>query len=79
MVTPFKHVLAEAMFAKNILLSVNGISPYLAVLGRYPRILSALEDAGLSAIDGKQGPHKHATRMRELAINTLVNAHAKER
>ena len=67
MTVPWKMVLAEAMFAKNILLSVNGISPYVALFGRFPRILECMESAGLSMIDDSHGPHKRVTPVREIA------------
>ena len=36
---PFPQILAEAVFAGNALLTVNGMTPYNAVLGRAPPIL----------------------------------------
>ena len=39
---PFKSVLAEATFAGNALLEVNGSSPYNAVCGRVPSILPGI-------------------------------------
>ena len=36
---PFRRILAETTFALNALSSVNGLSPYTAVLGRVPSLL----------------------------------------
>ena len=39
LVVPLQRILAEAVFALNAFTSVNGCSPYTAVLGRIPPIL----------------------------------------
>ena len=53
----WKAVIAEACFAKNVLTDVAGYSPFVAVFGRFPRLLTDLENAGLSQIDEDLGPH----------------------
>ena len=40
---PFALTLAESTFAKNVLLSVDGASPYNALYGRVPRMLIDFE------------------------------------
>ena len=47
---PFEVVLAEAVFARNAVLTVNGSTPYNAVYRRVPRILP-----GIDQIDGPPG------------------------
>ena len=55
----------------------------LPFFGRYPNILSDLESAGQSALTDTDGnalnASRHAIRLRELAIETIVQAHAAER
>ena len=60
-----QRMLAEAVYAKNIMTSVHGVSPYVALYGRYPSILKEMEDSGLSQMDDSSGTHKHASRLRE--------------
>ena len=36
---PFLHVLSEAVFCGNAMISINGSTPYNAVYGRVPRLL----------------------------------------
>ena len=45
---PFPQVLAEAVFAGNALLTVNGMTPYNAVLGRTSPILPGLKSIRIS-------------------------------
>ena len=56
------RMLAEAVYAKNIMTSIHGVSPYVALYGRHPSILKEMEDSGLSLVDDSSGTHKHATR-----------------
>jgi hypothetical protein len=76
---PFTEIVAESVFAKNSLSYINGISPYMAVLGRQPRMLCDLESAGLSMLRDDSGPARHATRLREIAIATMVESTSQER
>jgi hypothetical protein len=78
-----EDALAEATFAKNVMLQVHGTTPYLALFGRYPQILSDLETSGQSALTDSEGgllnASRHAVRLRELAVETIIQAHAAER
>ena len=72
-------MLAEAVYAKNIMTSVHGVSPYVALYGRYPSILKEMEDSGLSLIDDSSGTHKHASRLRELALASIIEGVSQDR
>lgn len=80
---PFEHVLSECVLAKNIMLSVDGSSPYHALYGRVPRLLLDFEKvAGASAEDavgGLPGISRHSQRVREIAVGTMVSASAQRR
>lgn len=55
------------------------MSPYVAVYGRHPSILKEMEDAGLSLVDDSSGTHKHATRLRELALASIIEGISQDR
>ena len=74
-----QRMLAEAVYAKNIMTSVHGVSPYVALYGRYPAILKEMEDSGLSLVDDSSGTHKHATRLRELAMSSIIEGVSQDR
>ena len=74
-----RRMISEAIYAKNIMTSIHGTSPYVALFGRYPAILSEMEDAGLSAVDDESGTHKHSTRLRELALAGIVEGVSQDR
>ena len=74
---PFVRVVAEATFALNALTSVNGMSPYTAVLGRVPAMLPC-DDTLLSDRTGSE-PSKHSFRLRELAVQAIAEGTARER
>lgn len=74
-----QRMLAEAIYAKNIMTSVHGVSPYVALYGRYPSILKEMEDSGLSQVDDSKGTHKHATRLRELALASIIEGVSQDR
>jgi hypothetical protein len=66
--------------AKNCLITVHGVTPYQAVLGRTPRALSDFEGAGLTAIMDNTGTvNNHSTRLRELSLQTMVRGIAEDR
>ena len=73
----FVRVVAEATFALNALTSVNGMSPYTAVLGRVPAMLPC-DDTLLSDRTGSE-PSKHSFRLRELAVQAIAEGTARER
>ncbi len=67
----FKLELAECVFAKNALLSVDGTTPYHALLGRVPRMLADFEKPLGAAGDdqaGVDGASKHVLRLREVSL-----------
>lgn len=74
---PLGRVLAEAVYAGNALTSIRGVSPYTAVLGRVPPLLP---DA--LAITDDTDVHttaQHTHRLREIAIQCIVEASAQDR
>ncbi len=73
------RLVAEAVYAKNIMTSIHGVSPYVAVYGRYPAILGEMENAGLSKIDDSQGTHRHVSRLRELAMASIIEGVSQDR
>ena len=80
---PFEMVLAETVLANNLLTSIAGCSPYQAVYGRLPGIMSEFEPQSDLQLDdmgaGVPGVSKHHHRLRELALDAMVNATARQR
>ena len=80
---PISDCVAEACFAKNALSNTGGFTPFQSLFGRYPVLLLDLEQAGQSAItdsDGSiAGANRHATRLRELALQSMLSATAASR
>ena len=78
----FATILAEAVFAGNALLSINGYSPYNAVYGRLPDILPDLNCIDLPVEPGASnmpGTIANTHKLRETAIEAIVSASAKAR
>ena len=74
---PLVRVLSDATYALNALTSVNGCSPYTAVLGRVPALLPP-EDAVLS--DGTPDVcSRHTYRLREIAVQAIAEGTARDR
>ena len=76
---PMDSLLAECVFVGNALLSYHGHSPYEAVFGRTPSLLpdvtqSVDEPTGTLSL----GAREHH-RMREIAINAIVECSAQDR
>jgi hypothetical protein len=72
----FKQLLSEAIFAGNSLISHGGATPYNARFGCQPAMLPdlhALPD------DTTAGVGRHMHRMRELALQKIIEATAVER
>ena len=71
----FSHVLADAVFAKNALLSIGEGTPYIALLGRVPSLLPQVEHitgtAQLNGETGIEGP-QHVHRLRDITIPSMV-------
>ena len=76
-----QDVVSEAVVAKNSLLVINGVTPYTAVLGRTPNLLGEYEKASISALADDVGgvTSKHASRLREIAISSIIEHTSKER
>ena len=75
--------LDECFLAKNVMLSVHGVSPYQAVLGRTPNMLREFEPLSETAVDdedsGIQGVSRNVNRLREAAIHSIVRGTAQDR
>ena len=78
-----KHLLAECVFAKNALVSVGGQVPYTAVFGRTPAIMAEFEPTSETHFvddeGGVAGISRNHLRLREIAIQTMVDLTAKQR
>ena len=74
-------IVADAVITKNSLLTINGVTPYTAVLGYVPNLLGEYERPNISAdADNVGGTHsKYASRLREIAIASIIEHSAKER
>ena len=80
---PFNDKLSEAIFAKNIFLNVGGYSPFQALYGRFPAVLSDLETSSQSVVFDDSGSIAGASRsvirLREIALSAMVEATALSR
>jgi len=75
---PFELILADALFAKNAILSSSGgVSAYQALLGRTPSILPAPEVISLDG-HGEDGEPESssASKLRGIALQQIVEANA---
>ena len=70
----FEAILSEATLSKNCLVSVGGRSPYEAIYGRTPPLLGVLEANPASSPEDRD-----EARLRELAVQSMVDATAKAR
>ena len=77
MAVPFERILHEATFALNALTSVNGCSPYVAVLGRTPALLPADDIVMSDSLPDEVSRHTH--RLREVAVQAIAEGSARER
>ena len=70
-------ILAEAVLAKNALVSIGGASPYQAVYGRQPNLLLPFEPASASQFNEADGilpgASRHVNRLRHAAVSSIVN------
>ena len=71
-------MLAEAVFAHNVLTSVKGFSPHEAVLGRTPPIFKLDADTHEEQDDGTTDLDR-TQRVREYAVTSMVRALAEDR
>ena len=73
-------IVAESVFAKNCMLSIHGVSPYQALLGRQPPILQDFEPASATALadaeSGIPGISRHIHRLRAAAVEAIVRGSA---
>ncbi len=80
---PKEMILAEAVLAKNLLLSVGGVCPYQALYGRMPPIMAEFEPLSETMLDdesaGIPGISRHSQRLREVAVQSMVDLTAKQR
>ena len=80
---PLGMVISECFLAKNLLTSIGGVSPYQALYGRVPPILSEFEPQSDTQLDdsgpGVPGVSRGHHRLRELAVQTIVELTAKQR
>ena len=76
-------ILDECILAKNVMLCVHGVSPYKAVFGRVPNMLSEFEPISDTALDddndGIQGISRNVNRLREAALHSIVRGTAQDR
>ena len=78
----FSHVLADAVFSKNALLSIGEGAPYVALLGRAPALLSQIEQiAGVAHLSDETGVDgsRHIHRLRETLVSSMFEALAERR
>ena len=74
---PFPRIVAEATFAVNALSSLNGMSPYAAVIGRIPAILPS--DDTVMSDNVPDDCSRHVFRVREIAVQAIAEGTARER
>ena len=67
----FSAILSEAVLAKNILFNVGGVSPYEAVYGRIPPLVTVTSHESSDLIDDRD-----ADRLRHIALQSIMQATA---
>ena len=75
----FGHVLSDSTFAGNCLLSINGMTPYMAVYGRVPCMLPPIDIPDANNEGALPGTIRYTMRIREIAIETMVRCTARVR
>ena len=74
---------SEVEFVKNSLVSVGGVAPLQALLGRLPPMLSEFEPASETQLDDTDvdaaTASRHVHRIRELAVQSMVDVTAHQR
>ena len=76
------HVLVEAVYSNNALLTIGEGAPYIALLGRVPPLLPQIEHiAGLAQLNDKAGVEgsRHVRRLRAVAVSSMVETLAERR
>ena len=76
-----EEMLDEAVFAKNALTSVHGQTPYQALHGRVPNLLTNFDPEASPALDDETGgaASRHVHRLREIALSTILTGLAQDR
>ena len=74
---PFERMVHETTFALNALSTLNGCSPYTAVLGRVPAILPSEDNIVSEGLPDTCSAHSH--RLREIAVQAIAEGTARER
>eukprot|EP00434_Breviolum_minutum_P026800 symbB.v1.2.023686.t2/scaffold2188.1/size86315/1 len=67
----FDMILSEAVFAKNALFQVGNSSPYQALFGRVPPLLSVMSEESEEPMTDTE-----SARLRQIAISTMIQATA---
>ena len=77
----FQSILVEATFCGNALLTVNTSTPYNAVYGRVPHILPSVDQLVHRGEGNLPAPGliRHTQRLREIAVQAMVEGTARER
>ena len=65
----FDMILSEALFAKNALFQCGGASPYEAVFGRTPPLLTTVSEES-----GEAPSDREVVRIRQIAIGSMIQA-----
>ena len=71
MAVSFEMILSEAVFAKNALFQLGNVSPYESLFGRTPPLLAVLHQES-----GEQISDRDASRIRQIAIGSMIQATA---
>ena len=74
-----QQLLTITVTAKNSLTTIGGFSPLQAVLGYQPGILPDLDRTDALQDDSEGGVTRHMYRLREIAVQSMVETTAKER
>ena len=80
---PFEVIVAECFLAKNVMVTVAGQTPYRALYGRDPPMLSEFEPTSETQLDdasgGLPGHSRSHMRVREVAVQSMVQQTAQLR
>ena len=74
--TSFGNLLAEGIFIGNALTTVGDVTPYNALYGRSPNMLPQLLDPHDGASETSVAGARHQARIREISLQTMVQASA---
>ena len=78
-VVPIEQRVSETIFAGNALISINNTTPYNALYGRVPNILPDINAAPVDTEGDLPGTIRHAQRLREVAVQRMIEGTAHER